>query len=358
MEVERIKPLNVAFDKLTVLGDLKKGVHIDRFMEWLEGKGFAKQDYESRNYGYKEIFKHDVYGYIELSDKVNGKETDNTRLNRSLARIKRERELIQQHGPMEHMPTMDELNSAMDETLELLKQCDERGFLKRMKDIRFEYNPKYANYGEEKDDVSQIQTEIIGMMENKHCTQIHIAMDYHKAIQDLLFLDKKARTECNFRDKSKRNETLYLGDRSSREYLCFYDKKAEIRAKGTLDQYPELDKVARFEARLKGSKVDDLVMGNLNPFEGIGSYNYKGHDFSELDEEQELIAIGILFKLKKGIDPFANMTKYKKNKYRKMIDGLLKSTIHLSNDFKKEKSRLAEQLISIVNDSPTPLTMV
>lgn len=343
-------PLDVTYDKLTILGDLKNEIHITHCMALLEDVGFVKQDYESRNYGFKEVYKHDKYGYIEFSDKVTSKEPDYLRLNKYLSRIKRERELIQEHGPLEHLPSIEELNSAMDETLELLKQCDERGFLKRMKDIRFEYNPKYGKYGDNKENVADIQASVIGMMQNKHCTQIHLAMDYHVAMKDLLFLDKRPRSECIFRDKNKRNETLYLGDRSSREYLCFYDKTAEVRNKGTLNQYPDLNKVSRFEARLKGSKIDAFAERDLNPFDGVAVYSYTGNDLSELDCEQELIVIGILEKLKRGLDPFAGMTKYKKNKYRQMIDNLLKLKINLADDFRQEKSRLAKELNDILKD--------
>lgn len=348
MENKRLKPLNVAFDKITVLGDLKQDTHLERFKEYLEEKGFKKQEYDSANYGYKEIYKSEIFGYIEIAEALNKSETDHNRLNRNLSLIKRNKQHIRDHGASEHIPSLAELNSAQEETLELLKKCDERGFLKRMKDIRFEYNPKYAKYGADKENVAEIQKEILSMLTNKHCTQVHIAMDYHKAIQKLLFMDKKARTECIFRDRSKRNETLYLGDRSSREYLCFYDKKGEVKAEGTLDQYPDLDKVARFEARLKGTKIDEFTENGLNPFKDIKVYNYSGHDLQELDPEQEALAIGFIFKLRKGVDPLAGMTRRKKEKYKELLDTIIKTSLTLEKDYEKEKSRLAGELIELL----------
>lgn len=150
MDNKKARLLNMAYDKLTILGDLRTDLHIEKFEEMLIQFGFEKAEYTSRNFGYKDIFHHKEFGYIEFGDKTRYVEPDKVRLERNLGRIHREIELIREGKDDGTLPPLEVLNSAKDETFGLMEQCDERGFLKRLRDIRFEFNPKYGKYGDNK----------------------------------------------------------------------------------------------------------------------------------------------------------------------------------------------------------------
>lgn len=334
----------MAYDKITILGDLRTNLHIDRFEEMLIQFGFEKAEYTSRNFGYKEVFHHAEIGYVEFGDKTRYVEPDKVRLTRNLGRINREIELIKEGKDAGMLPPIEVLNSAKDETLELMEQCDERGFLKRLRDIRFEFNPKYGTYSDDADEINKIQEYIPSLLINKKISMIHIAADYAKPIETMMFIDTKRRGECIFRNDSKKNESIYFGKRGSRLYMLAYDKKAENAAQGTIDQYPDIEHVTRFEARIKGAMIDEIFEGNRNPYEGLKAFNFMNPNNTALTGMDLIIAIGIQTLIKQRIDPMAGLTKYQKKKYREMIESLYRSVVVVEKDFEKEKSRLASEL--------------
>lgn len=344
MDNKKAKLLNMAYDKLTILGDLRTDLHIDRFEEMLIQFGFEKAAYTSRNFGYKDIFHHEEFGYIEFGDKTRYVEPDKVRLERNLLRIYREIELIREGKDNGTLPPLEVLNSAKDETLGLMGQCDERGFLKRLRDIRFEFNPKYGKYGDNKKEVDHIQHYIPSLLVNKKVSMIHIAADYAKPMSTMMFIDTKRRGECIFRNDSKKNESIYFGKRGSQLYMLAYDKKAENDAQGTIDQYPDIEHVTRFEARIKGARIDEVFEGNCNPYEGLKAFNFMNPNNTALTGMDLIIATGIQTLIKQRIDPMAGLTKHLKKKYREMIESLYRSVVVVEKDFEKEKSRLASEL--------------
>ncbi|MFH4258969.1 replication initiation factor domain-containing protein, partial [Acinetobacter baumannii] len=85
---------------------------------------------------------------------------------------------------------------------------------------------------------------------NIEVTGIHIACDYPVKIADLKIKDLSSKSECIYLDRDKKIETMYIGKRGSDNHLCIYNKKRENEENETLDQYPDVEHVTRFEARL------------------------------------------------------------------------------------------------------------
>lgn len=345
------KPLGVNFDKLTILGNVDD---IFVFECTLVDLGFELQSYVSGNYGYSKVYKHELpyMGYIEIKQEENYTEPDAVRLQRNMYRLHRQIELVQEGKAMENMPTLDELNSSLEDVQALMKQCDERGYLKKVvrKDVRFEYNPKYQLY---EDGVGDIQQRILSMMREKHCTRIDIAIDYAYKLSTLMILDKKRRKEYIVKGVDKRLETMYVGARSSNMQLCIYDKKQENSDKGTLDQYRDVEDVARFEARLKGAKTIEKFMNDdsIDPFEALLVLGYRNTLKQELDYEEEAVLEKMLRDIKRGLNPFERMTKRKKVTNRKILEDAVQEKLHVSKDYKEKRRFLVGQLENVLSEN-------
>lgn len=339
--------LSVAFDKLTILGNVD---NLTDFIEMLLEEGFEKAPYESSNYGYGEVYKHDYIGYVEVAEIRGYKEPDILRLIRNRSEINRKREIVQAGKAPSSFPSLEELNSALDDTLEKIGQCDDEGYLKRIvrKDIRFEYNPKYALYDAE---VEGIQNRIVNVMKDKHCTQTHIAIDYSYDISKLIIIDTVARKENTFKGRNKKLETVYLGVRSSDNHLCIYNKKQENKDKGTIDQYPELKHITRFEARLKGKKIESFLKGDFNPFEKILVLDYEDMEFERLEGNERYRVEAMMYRIERGIDPFYDIeSRATKKRMRELMESVVKVKLKPSEDFEQKKGFLVGRLESILEN--------
>ncbi|MGR5911333.1 replication initiation factor domain-containing protein [Bacillus cereus] len=62
---------------------------------------------------------------------------------------------------------------------------------------------------------------------------------------------------------------MYIGKRGSDNHLCIYNKKRENEENETLDQYPDVEHVTRFEARLRKKKAKEWIDSEYNPFDSI-----------------------------------------------------------------------------------------
>jgi len=193
-------------------------------------------------------------------------------------------------------------------------------------------------------------------MRDKHCTRVDIAIDYAYKLSTLMILDKKRRKEYIVKGVDKRLETMYVGVRSSNMQLCIYDKKQENSDKGTLDQYQDVEDVARFEARLKGAKMIEKFMNDdsIDPFEALLVLGYRNTLQQELDYEEEAVLEKMLRDIKRGLNPFERMTKRKKVTNRKILEDAVQEKLHVSKDYKEKRRFLVGQLENVLtqnNDS-------
>ncbi|PAD98097.1 replication initiation factor domain-containing protein, partial [Terribacillus saccharophilus] len=163
---------------------------------------------------------------------------------------------------------ISELNEVLEGINETLDQVDERGAIKRLKDIRYEFNPKYFDYSLAAESIFRKVMTCVSL-ETLSLSSIHIALDYSVDINSLQITDVKSRKENIFRGTNKRVETIYFGKRASRNHIIIYDKKLENENNDSIDQYPDEKNVTRFEARLKNNYARDFLTGEFNPFEGI-----------------------------------------------------------------------------------------
>ncbi|PER06833.1 replication initiation factor domain-containing protein [Bacillus cereus] len=337
--------LDATIDKLTVLADIR--VHKDEFIEQIKLFGFEEQEYKSTNYGYSYVFLHEYAGRIELAQ-------DRKRVD-AQGLLKKKIQLLEQikqakagQAYVSGLP-IQEMEQILENIQEQLSQCDERGYLDRLKDVRYEFNPKYYEYIEGVKEVSQGVISLLEMEFHK-VSQIHIALDYHVKIADLSIVDMKSRKETIIKGRDKKIETMYLGSRSGRSHLCIYDKKQENQDKGTVDQYEELDKVTRFEARLRNDYAKDFKESDFNPFEGILVHHLETINDIESNDSMKLEDKVMILHLLKNPDVLGTMEKSKKTRWKKKLDTLSRVDIKPSDDFEHKKSFLVGKLESILNN--------
>jgi len=343
------KPIGVAIDKITVLGNVKD---LFEFEHVLQDVGFELQDYESKNFGYRKVYKHQIAGYIEVKDDRLYSEPDINRLRRRELELYRLIEQVQEGKATENMPSLGELNSSLEDVQALIKQCDGQGYLKKVerKDIRYEYNPKYELY---RVDIGDIQHRILETLYNKHCTRVDVAIDYAYKLSTLMIVDKKKRKECIYLGVNKRLETVYIGARSSDMQLCVYDKKQENKDKGTIDQYPSEEHVARFEVRLKGAKALERFMNDeeMNPFSDLFILGYRTKLKEDLKYTERKVIQGILEDVRRGLNPFSEMTRRENEKYKKLLEETVKEKLDVKKDYKEKRRFLVGQLENVLKDS-------
>ncbi|MEH7023634.1 replication initiation factor domain-containing protein [Priestia megaterium] len=336
--------LDATIDKLTVLADIE--IHKDAFIEKVQSLGFEMQAYKSTNYGYSQVFLHEYAGRIELAEgrkRVDAQDLVQKK-NRLLSDIKQAKK-GQAH---ENALSIEEMESILDNINEQLDQCDERGYLDRLKDVRYEFNPKYYDHIK---GVREASKGVISMLEMKShkVSNIHIALDYYVKISDLSIIDTKTRKRTTIEGKNGKLETKYLGSRSGRNNICIYDKKQENEDKGTLDQYEGLNKVTRFEARLKNNYAKDFKTSDFNPFDGILVHYLETLGEIENNTSMKIEDRAMILYLLRNPSSLAEMEKSKKSRWTKKLKELSCIDIEPNKDFEQKKYSLVGTLESITN---------
>lgn len=337
--------LDATIDKLTILADVR--IHRDEFIEQIKLLGFEEQEYKSTNYGYSYVFLHEHAGRIELAQ--GKKRVDAQELLKKKIQLLEQIKQAKLGQAYDNGLSIQEMEQILENVQEQLSQCDERGYLDRLKDVRYEFNPKFYEYVEGVKEISQGVIYLLEMKTHK-VSQIHIALDYHVNIADLSIVDMKSRKETIIKGRDKKLETMYLGSRSGRSHLCIYDKKQENQDKGTVDQYEELDKVTRFEARLRNDYAKDFKGSDFNPFEGILVHHLESIIEIESNESMKLEDKVMILHLLKNPDVLGTMEKSKKTRWKKKLDTLSRVDIKPSEDFEHKKSFLVGKLESILNN--------
>ncbi|MDA1658341.1 replication initiation factor domain-containing protein [Bacillus cereus group sp. TH150LC] len=343
---EQIEPLDVTIDKLTLLADLKAS-H-DTFYKVITECGFELQDYKSKKYGYTYVYVHkEDAGYIEIAaEKIPYTATD---LIRRKNRIFGALMTIKDGGPNHTGLSVRELNDKLEEIQDLLSKVDERGHISRLKDIRYELNPKYFVYTE---GARQTFDKVLSMLEKKtiSISSIHIAIDYYVEIDSLKISDTKSRKEVHYKGENKKTETIYVASRSSRSHLCIYDKKNENRENDSIDQYPTCDYVTRFEARLKNNYARDFITSDFNPFKGL---KVSLNPLKDLMNNKDLTLNdkGVLFLLMQEPSVLHTMSPSTKKRYVRKLNELVTVSLDVEEDYRNKKDSLIDGLASLVNVS-------
>ncbi|MED1287525.1 replication initiation factor domain-containing protein [Bacillus mycoides] len=234
------------------------------------------------------------------------------------------------------------------------KMCllDEKGFLphskkrseKRLiKPVRFEFNPKYMKCNPI---VNMAIRHVLELLENIEVTGIHIALDYAINISELKIRDVSSKTEYIMLNRDKTLETMYIGVRSSDNHLCFYDKKKETEQTGSIDPYPDVGHVTRFEARLRKKKALDIWDSNWNPFDSVivsDSYNLQHMDLKLNDK----IILDAIMNDSYG-RYWGMMDKYQKTAWRKKLKQAVPKKLDIAKDFVNRKKSLSAELNDLI----------
>ncbi|XLP22361.1 replication initiation factor domain-containing protein [Bacillus toyonensis] len=241
------------------------------------------------------------------------------------------------------------------------KMCllDEKGFLpnskrsseKRLiKPVRFEFNPKYMKCNPI---VNAAIRNVLAFLENIEVTGIHIALDYAIHISDLKIRDLSSKTEYIMLSRDKTLETMYIGVRSSDNHLCIYDKKKETEHTGSIDPYPNVEHVTRFESRLRKKKALDIWDSNWNPFDSVIVSDLYSLNHMDLKLNDKIILDAIMS------DSYGRywgmMDKYQKSTWRKKMKCIVPKKLDITKDFANRKKSLSTELNDLIKGA-TPKT--
>ncbi|HHT7132241.1 MULTISPECIES: replication initiation factor domain-containing protein [Bacillus cereus group] len=237
---------------------------------------------------------------------------------------------------------------------EMFLQLDENGFLpgngkkktdRLLKHVRFEFNPKHMAYNRVVDESIRL---VLGLLENVEVTGIHIACDYPVKISNLKIKDLSSKSECIFLDRDKSLGTMYVGRRGSDNHLCIYDKKQENRENDTLDQYPDVEHVTRFEARLRKKKAREWIESNYNPFDSIIVGDLVNLDDSEIKLGDRIILEAIMNDYHGRY--FGMMDRFQRNTWRKKLNQCVPKMFDVAGDYEKKKVLLTGQLAELLEN--------
>jgi len=338
--------LDATIDKLTILADIE--IHKDAFMEKVQSLGFELQEYKSTNYGYAQVFIHEHAGRIEIAE--HRKRIDAPELRKKIGMLLADIKRAKRGQALENSLSVEEMENMLENLQEQLGQCDKRGYLDRLKDVRYEFNPKYYDYIE---GVREASKEVLSMLDmgSHKISQIHLAFDYHVGMSELSIVDVKSRKETIIKGTDKKIETMYLGSRSGRNHLCIYDKKQENEDKGTVDQYEGLEKITRFETRLRNQYARDFKTLDFNPFEGLLVHYLETIEQIENNTDMKWDEKAKLMYILKHPDALNEMGKNIKTIWKKKLAELTRIDINPKEDYEQKKYSLVGRLESIIGIS-------
>lgn len=355
--------LDATIDKITIVANFKNEIKKMDFIKaiCMSQMPYRLQGYYSRNFGYKEVLKCEGMdaGYIELKEDTSlFMLPDKMKLIRSKRDIEEKISFIQEGRTSQvfDLPSLEELYSSLDTIEEQLLQIDETGNLpntdgskKRskpvLKDIRFEFNPKHMKYNTAADKAIRA---VLEHMEDMDVTGIHLAFDYAVPISQLKIQDMSSKTENITLNRNKEIETKYIGKRGSDNQICIYNKKAENDENGSIDQYPNVEYVTRFEARLRKDKARQWTE-RYNPFGSLLIADLERMDGIEMKLNDRIILESIL-KDNEG-RYWGMMDKDQKKAWRKKMKSVVPKKIDIESDYKKKKALLTNQLAELIKSA-------
>mgnify|MGYP001044646521 CR=1 FL=1 len=349
--------LDSTIDKLTLTANFKDGIETRDFIEIVTSSRmpYRLQGYFSRNFGYREVIRSEGIdaGYIEL------KEDTSTFLVPDKVRIlKRKREIEEQilfihegkTSQVFDLPSLEELYSSLDTIAEQLETLDEEGNLPDnkkthrsiLKDIRFEFNPKHMKYNKIANDAIM---KVLELVKDIDITGIHIALDYEINISDLKIQDLSSKKKNISLGRDNALETMYIGKRGSDNQLCIYNKKAENKENDSIDQYPDVEHVTRFEARLRKEKAKEWINSQYNPFDSVIIADLERLDEKELKLNDRIILEAIMQDNEGRY--FGMMDKQQKRTWRNKIKTVMPKKIDIAEDYTNKKALLIGQLTEL-----------
>jgi hypothetical protein len=191
-----------------------------------------------------------------------------------------------------------------------LKKSDEKSKAVG-KPMRLEFNPnKYRKTGGSEKYI----LELIATMNDIHLSRKDIAIDiFDHDLNDYMIIDERGRKIIEYKDSSRRLETMYLGSKESEEQLRIYDKALEqgMNQKCEVTGKKPNIKWWRIEGQMRGDSAKEY---GVNPFRKVRIV--KKSDYRNLPIKDR----ALLLLLQADPDSIKELSKNSRTKYKKMLE--------------------------------------
>lgn len=199
-----------------------------------------------------------------------------------------------------------------------------------MKALRYEFNPNKINDDKEKIH-SRSVAECIATMKYPKLSRVDIAIDlFDVNIADYEIHHDSVKTN-EWRDRSRRLETLYVGAPNSDMRFRIYNKAKE-------QQMDDGRIWWRIEAQLRDEFATLLLIG-FNPFEKLSISQ------SQLKQIDDIRVRSMLYYLEQFPEEWSNINRTSKERYKKILNTLTsKEEIKLAAMYQHEQQRISYEL--------------
>lgn len=202
------------------------------------------------------------------------------------------------------------------------------------RNFRMEFNPNNLDT----DQVEWLQTNVIPLLSDVGITRLDLAFDVDFDLSKYQFIpvgNARQKSTVEFRDAARKLETLYIGKRQSDKMVRLYNKQLEHEKKGNVS---DLHTWWRLEFELKRETVDEFG-------EVFDTLQIKKPSLKELEKVEDR---AILYYLLDHPQEWSNLSKRKKEKYRKMLKEIKEEDITpvFKKGLEKKKAELVAQLDS------------
>lgn len=200
------------------------------------------------------------------------------------------------------------------------------------RNFRMEFNPNHLT----EEQVLWLQINVIPLLSDVGITRLDLAFDVDFDLSQYEFLpvgNSRQKSTVEFRDASRKLETLYIGKRQSDKMVRLYNKRLEQEKKGNTS---DLSTWWRLEFELKRETVDEFG-------EVFDTLQIKKPILNDLEKIEDK---AILYYLLDRPQEWSNLSKRKKEKYRKMLREIKEEdiTFIFKEGLKKKKAELLQQL--------------
>jgi hypothetical protein len=202
------------------------------------------------------------------------------------------------------------------------------------RNFRMEFNPNNLDTRQ----VEWLQTNVIPLLSDVGITRLDLAFDVDFDLSEYQFIpigNSRQKSTVEFRDAARKLETLYIGKRQSDKMLRLYNKQLEQEKKGNTSN---LHTWWRLEFELKRETVDEFG-------EVFDTLQIKNPSLNELEKIEDRAT---LYYLLDHPQEWSNLSKRKKEKYRKMLKEIKEEDITpvFKKGLEKKKAELVAQLDS------------
>lgn len=247
------------------------------------------------------------------------------------------KELIQNHiaitTPMAATDRFEAYTRDMGRVVLLMQYDKQKGQSFNARPFRLEFNPNKLRPIDK-----NILDKIITYLEDISISRVDLAFDFFELDCSNFILEKKGKGVATkeFRSKTARLETKYLGASRSEKQIRLYDKKLEQLSNGTENEQRiarQFKDWWRLEFQLRSRSVEEV-------FTVIDEIIFKPNNFEDLSIESQLYLSAMLH----DKTTWSKVHRNTKTKYKKMLDTYQTSEIDYLAEMKKLLWKLRPKL--------------